>query len=156
MASTRTPKKAARTVITLGIAVLLCAAIVVALVIPFSLNTILFRFGSTPDIASIYVFVNKAGSTSSYFHTDDDEEIAECLDLISDYNISFNSFSERMSFKERTYRVTMLFEDSEPIHFTLADTGNISYGHTILKISNKQSIDPFVLMISTWSEQQIE
>ena len=100
MKSSRISKKAVRTTITLVVAVLLCAAIVVALVLPFSLNTLLFRFGPTPDITSISVSVIRKGHLSSYFQTDNDEEIRECLDLISDFNISFVRFSNRMSFQE--------------------------------------------------------
>ena len=156
MKSSRISKKAVRTIIALVAALLLCAAIVIALVLPFSLNTLLFRFGPTPDIMSISVSVIKKGHLSSYFQTDNDEEIRECLDLISDFNISFVRFSSRMSFQEYCYDIKIFVEDEYPISFSLADTGNIGCGRSVLKISDKQSIDPFVSMVSTWTEQQIE
>lgn len=152
MSSTRT-SKSRRLVLTGSITISLCIAAVAALIIPFNLNTILFRFAPNPDVVAIYISANTDGSTTPHFQTFDTEQITECLEFFSKINISFNGFSERVSYNKRSYSISILFENRDPAHFTLADTGNIHYRHTLLRLSPKHTIESFESMIAAWNIQ---
>lgn len=134
------------------IAIILIVAVLVLLwTVPLSPQRLLFRFGPAPEVTAVQITTST--DTASPFlssYTQDPEDIAAFLDLLSTYRIRFSRISQTLRYHTVLCRVVLSSPDRELPVLSITDTGELYCGNFVFRVAEARSADDLIALASAW------